>query len=258
MSFSHHQQLPQTATAEQQQLKTCLDELSHVLAMHQESDLYELVESWWTNFEFKKGSLWQLLETNVSNLKDVFDYKFLQRRCSLPRAVERNMYQVKFLLHNLEHGDWMDQWSAVTSDHLDNALNTWNYEYFHESDTESESESEDEVDGRMPWPPAAVNHQIWFTTTVAAFEKLENAFDSLNTIYMLQDEPCESANVNFKKFQTEHLAEPLRLLKKIREFLISLTPPGTLKRQHAKLAWCIFAEMLLDSCLKMQNLVFYA
>ena len=259
MSFSHHQQLPQSAIAEQQQLKSCLDELSHVLAMHQESDLYNLVESWWTNFEFKKGSLWQLLDTNVSNLKDVFDYKFLSRRCSLPRAVERNRYHVEFLLNNLEHGNWMDQWSAVTSEHLDNALNTWNYEYFNESESESEEDEEDDIDGRTAWPPPAVNPQIWFTTTVAAFEKLENAFDSLNTIYVLQDEAFESTNINFGKFQTEHIQEPLKLLTKTREFLISMSPVGgTLKKQHAKLAWCIFAEKLLDSCLKTQNLVFYA
>ena len=75
----------------------------------------------------------------------------------------------------------MDQWSAVTSEHLDNVLTTWNYEYFHTSDDseESENKNEDDIDGHASWPPPDVNYQDWFTNTVSAFGQLENAFDSI-------------------------------------------------------------------------------
>ena len=273
MTFSLHQYLSfQTAIAEQQQLKTCLDELSHVLAMRQELDLYQLVESWCTNFEFKKGTLWQLLDTNVSNLKDVFDYKFLTRQCSLPKAVEKNQYHAKCLFNNLEHGNWMDQWSAITSDHLNNAHNTWNYEYFHQPETEeseeSEDEDEDENEGfdecgnsdnnsNVIWPPLSINCENWFTTTVIAFNQLEQAFDNLNYIYILQ-ELYDHGNKHITNFRKVNILDPLKLLKKMREFLISMSAAGTFNKQHAKLAWAIFAEQLLNSCIKTQNLVMYA
>ena len=275
MTFSLHQYLSfQTATAEQQQLKTCLDELSHVLAMRQELDLYQLIESWCTNFEFKKGTLWQLLNTNVSNLKDVFDYKFLTRQCSLTRAVEKNQYHVKCLFTNVEHGNWMDQWSAITSDHLSNAINTWNYEYFHKSESDESEESEDdEEDGidecgsssnnnttnnnNITWPPLSINCENWFTTTVTAFDQLEQAFDNLSYIYILQ-ELYDHGNEHITKFRQVNILEPLKMLKKMREFLISMSAAGTFNKQHAKLAWAVFAELLLNSCIKTQNLVMYA
>ena len=261
MSFSHYQSLPQTSTAEEQHLKSSLQELGQMLVLNHEYNLHDMVESWFCfgEFEFKKGTIWQLLKTNVSNLQDVFDYKFIDRLCSLPRAVERNQYHVNCLLRNLDHGDWMDQWSAVTSEHLDNALTTWNYEYFQTSNDSEESgdENEDDIDGHVSWPPPDVNYQDWFTTTVSAFGQLENAFDSLNTIYILQ-ELNERNNENFAMFQTLNITEPLKLLKKMREFLISMSSSGRLKQHHAKLAWGIFAEKLLDSCIKTQNLVMYA
>ena len=55
-----------------------------------------------------------------------------------------------------------DQWSAITSDNLDNALNTWNFEYFHESESdESEEDEEDDIDGQIAWPQLSLDCENW-------------------------------------------------------------------------------------------------
>ena len=201
--------------------------------------------------EFHRGCLWTLLDLNVSNLKDAFDYKFTDR-VWLPRAVNRTKYHV----HNLrgsapEKKNWLDQWASVVCDHLNNVTATWMHELFSDGDSSS-SDEEDNIDGPQPWPPAPVHPEAWFVSTVAAFGILETAFEGMDSIFELRG--LEKDNQVFQNFQRDNINRPRAAMRKMRELLVSAP---SLNREHSKLAWCIFARIFLNSALNLQSLVLY-
>ena len=225
------------------------EELWDVVRATKDDVLCGYVNDWWSDpLEFQTGCLWKLLDLNVSNLKDVFDYQILDR-VWLPRAIHRSQYHVLTLLRNLENQNWLDQWAAVASDHLMNVTATWMHQLF--SSEDSEDSEEDDVDGPLPWPPAPANPDAWFVSTVAAFGMLETAFEGLESIFALQG--LDKANQFSQDFHRQRIQRPLEGLKKMRELLVS--KPKSLRMHHSKLAWCIFANLFLESAIKMQSLL---
>ena len=225
------------------------DELETLAFKTGDDVLIGYVTNWIQQPEFKKGCLWTLLKRNVSNLKDAFNYKFTDR-VWLPRAINRSNYHVRKLRRNLAQKNWLDLWGSVVCDHLNNVTAAWMHELF--SGDSSSSEEEDDIDGPQPWPPAPVQPDAWFVSTVAAFGILETAFEGLESVFELQG--LEKDNQFFRKFQIDSIQRPLCGMKKMRELLVS---SPSLNREHSKLAWCIFAHIFLHSALNLQNLVLY-
>ena len=218
--------------------------LCELLAEKKEAHLYSLVNSWCNNFEFKKGRLWQLLNINASNLSDIFDYKVLTQG-EIQRAVKESAFHVEALLLSIENpGNWLDLWASAVSDHLENVTSTWMHKHF---DSKIEEQKEDDGSPSV-WPPAPLDPKIWWSPKVD-FHNLENAFEGLENIFLVQD--LDDQDPHFHEFFYVSIEKPLSDLKKMRELLVA----SQLPREASELAWCIFAEILLESVIKLQSLL---
>ena len=237
-----------------QQHEIFLCQLGNFLNQHKESELFMLIDFWNEHLVFKRGSLYQLLYINASNLEDAFNYKFTNK-IWLPRNAKRTTWCALNLWHSANSSDWLDQWAAVVVQHLDNLTTTWMQEYLlKDSDDENDDEEEeDDIDGPIPWPPALLDHSNWFTTTVGSFQILENGFDALDNIFALQK--IDEENEHYQDFCKHKIEKPLSQLKRMRELLVS---SPSVSKEESKLAWCIFAEMFLNSAVKLQNVVLYS
>ena len=223
----------------------CFHLLCELLAEKKETILYGLVSRWSDDIQFKTGGLWQLLNCNVSNLRYVFDHQ-VRKNDELRNAMHESVYHVESLLHRIDAGNWLDLWAKAVSDHLEIVTSAWMFQYF---DRRVEgAEEEEDTDGAMDWPPAPLEDKIW-CGSVADFSNLENAFDGLENIFLVQD--LDEEDPHFQHFHYWNIERPLADLKSMREILLAnRLPVGA-----SGIAWCVFAEILLNSLLKMQSLL---
>ena len=175
----------------------------------------------------------------------MFDYKVL-KNVELRKALKESVYHVESLLHHIDAGNWLELWATAVSNHLENVTTTWMFQ--HLDSRIEEAEEEDDTGSPQPWPPAHLENKIWWST-VADFSNLENAFDGLENIFLVQD--LDEENPLFQSFHYWNIERPLADLKSMREILLAnRLPVGAFA-----IAWCVFAEILLNSLLKLQSLL---
>ena len=160
--------------------------------------------------------------------------------------MHESVYHVESLLHRIDAGNWLDLRAKAVSDHLEIVTSAWMFQYF---DRRVEgAEEEEDTDGAMDWPPAPLEDKIW-CGSVADFSNLENAFDGLENIFLVQD--LDEEDPLFQRFHYWNIERPLADLKSMREILLA----NRLPIGASGIAWCVFAEILLESLLKMQSLL---